>query len=76
MTKTDNITANAFGSTFAFFAKAQTNAKKCKRATKPTHHDTPHRNDKQDPKKGDRLTAVWQNGGFSAKLNIRFSDEH
>ncbi len=21
------------------------------------------------------LTAVWQNGGFSAKLNIRFSNE-
>ena len=76
MTKTDNLTAKAFSSTFAFFANAQTNAKKCKRATKPTHHDTTHRNDKQDPKKGDRLTAVWQNGGFSAKLNIRNSNKH
>jgi hypothetical protein len=26
--------------------------------------------------KGDRTTAVWQNGGFSAKLNIWFSNEH
>ncbi len=26
-------------------------------------------------KKGDRLTTVWQNGGFSAKLNIQFSKE-
>ena len=33
-----------FGSTFAFFANAQTNAKKCKRATKPTHNDT-HQNE-------------------------------
>ncbi len=23
-----------------------------------------------------QLTAVWQNGGFSAKLNIRISNEH
>jgi hypothetical protein len=22
------------------------------------------------------LTAVWQNGGFSAKLNIRISNKH
>jgi WD40 repeat protein len=22
------------------------------------------------------VTAVWQNGGFSAKLNIRFSNKH
>ena len=26
-------------------------------------------------KKGDRTTAVWQNGGFSAKLNIHFSNK-
>jgi hypothetical protein len=25
--------------------------------------------------KGEQLTAVWQNGGFSAKLNIWFSKE-
>jgi len=31
-------------------------------------HDKQKR--KQDPKKGDRLTGVWQNGGNSAKLNI------
>jgi hypothetical protein len=32
--------ANAFGGTFVFFATAQTNAKKSKRATKPTHQDS------------------------------------
>ena len=26
-------------------------------------------------KNTERLTAVWQNGGFSAKLNIWFSNE-
>ena len=26
---------------------------------------------KQTVKKGGRITAVWQNGGFSAKINIR-----
>ena len=25
---------------------------------------------------GEGITAVWQNGGFSAKLNIWFSNEH
>jgi hypothetical protein len=25
--------------------------------------------------KGDRTTAVWQNGGFSTKMNIWFSNE-
>jgi hypothetical protein len=39
----DNISikiANAFGSTFAVFPNAQSQAKNCKRATKPTHNDT------------------------------------
>jgi hypothetical protein len=27
-------------------------------------------------KKTQQVTAVWQNGGFSAKLNIWFSNEH
>lgn len=26
--------------------------------------------------KGEGITAVWQNGGFSAKLNIWFSNKH
>jgi hypothetical protein len=34
------VIANAFGGSFAFFPKAQSQAKKCKRATKPTHHDS------------------------------------
>ena len=33
-------TANAFGSTFTFFAETQTNTKKCKRAAKPRQQDT------------------------------------
>ena len=27
-------------------------------------------------KKPEPITAVWQNGGFSAKLKIWFSNEH
>ncbi len=27
-------------------------------------------------KKGVDITAVWQDGGFSAKLNIRVSNKH
>lgn len=34
------INANAFASTFYFFADTQINAKKIKRACKPTHQDT------------------------------------
>lgn len=33
------INPNAFGSTFAFLPTLKANAKKCKRATKPTHQD-------------------------------------
>ena len=33
-------TSNAFGSTFSVFPDAQSQAKNCKRATKPTHNDT------------------------------------
>lgn len=51
MTKTDNLTANAFGSTFAFFANAQTNAKKCKRATKPTHQNGQYERTNSDRKR-------------------------
>ena len=31
---------------------------------------------KQDKKEGQQVTAVWQNGGFSAKLNFWFLNEH
>ncbi len=36
---------NAFASTFYFFADTQGNAKKIKRACKPTHGDTANSND-------------------------------
>ena len=31
---------------------------------------------KRTKKNTEAITAVWQNGGFSAKLNIWFSNEH
>ena len=40
MTGLSRHTANAFASTFYFFADTQSNAKKIKRAYKPTHQDT------------------------------------
>ena len=51
----------AFGSTFAFFATTQTNAKKCKRATKPTHHDTTIKD-----KMNRRKKALGHNRGLNA----------
>jgi hypothetical protein len=66
----NNPRPNAFGSTFAFFANAQTNAKKCKRATKPTHNDTTTIKRNEEREKGLQLTGVWQNGGISAKLSF------
>lgn len=38
--KTASRNANAFAGTFAFFTAHKTNAKKIKRASKPTHQDT------------------------------------
>ncbi len=52
------LTFNAFGSTFAFFPVHKPNAKKCKRATKPTHHDNKKRNEQTEK----RTTA---NRGFA-----------
>ena len=40
--------------------------KKCKRATKPTHHEASKPNTIE--KKGGRITSHWQNGGLAAKL--------
>ena len=40
MTRHSRHTANAFASTFYFFADTQINAKKIKRACKPTHQDS------------------------------------
>jgi len=51
----------AFGSTFAFFATTKSNAKKCKRATKPTHHDTTNSNEMNRRKK-----ALGHNKGLNA----------
>lgn len=46
--------ANAFGSTFTFFAETQTNTKKCKRATKPTQQDTVNNGQQSNNKKEQR----------------------
>lgn len=43
MQNEDDLNTNsaiAFGGTFAFFTNAQSQTKKCKRATKPTHQDS------------------------------------
>jgi hypothetical protein len=44
----------------------------------PSQHTTTQQTEKKNKtqKKGDRTTAVWQYGGFSAKLNIRISNKH
>jgi hypothetical protein len=48
-----------------FFADTQTNAKKCKRATKPTHQDTAKWTENYTTeKKGEVLTAPTQKAGF------------
>jgi hypothetical protein len=57
---------NAFGSTFAFFADTQINAKKCKRATKPTHQrHLKQWTTEQRQTERQHLTAVWQKWRFS-----------
>jgi hypothetical protein len=63
--------ANAFGSTFAFFADTQINAKKCKRATKPTHQDSSKQwTTEQRQTERQHLTAVWQKWRFSAPQTV------
>ncbi len=62
----DRFYANAFGSTFVVFSNAQSQAKNCKRATNPTHNDTTTNRQTKTEKKGERITAVWRNGGVSA----------
>jgi hypothetical protein len=59
--------ANAFGGTFVFFANAQTNAKKSKRATKPTHQRYRKQwTTEQRQTEHQQLTAVWQKWRFCA----------
>lgn len=49
-----------------FFGNAQTNAKKSKRATKPTHQDRATWTDNNTTeKKHEPVTAVLQKSGFS-----------
>jgi len=58
--------ANAFGGTFVFFATAQTNAKKSKRATKPTHQDSRKQwTTEQRQKEHQLVTAPIRNWRFS-----------
>ncbi|TAG52524.1 MAG: hypothetical protein EAZ27_12130 [Cytophagales bacterium] len=53
-----------------FFANSQTNSKKCKRATKPTHHETTNSNEMNRRKK-----ALGHNSGF-AKKRVQWLIEH
>jgi hypothetical protein len=63
--------ANAFGGTFAFFPTAQSQAKKCKRATKPTHQDR----HKMTTNNHDRKKGRSANSGF-AKKRVQSLIEH
>ena len=59
--------ANAFASTFYFFADTQTDRKKIKRAYKPTHLDTANfQGQCIDRTEAPAITGVWQKSGFSA----------
>jgi hypothetical protein len=63
--------ANAFGGTFVFFANAQTNAKKSKRATKPTHQDSSKQlTTEQRQTEHQQLTAPTQKAGFRASQTV------
>lgn len=53
------------------FPNTQTNTKKCKRATKPTHNDTKYNKNKLNGKMGDWLTGVLQYWGRSAIFELR-----
>lgn len=59
-----------------FFLTHKTNAKKCKRATNPTHNDTSIKHEMNRTKKGLQLTRVWQNGGRSAKFEHSYFYQH
>ena len=81
------ITSNAYGSTFAVFANAQSHSKNCKRATKPTHINTTMDSQTTTEKKGEGITAVLQKWRCSASydsevvnqnlvLRMKFSGEN
>ena len=55
------MVAITFGGTFVFFATAQTNAKKSKRATKPTHQNS----NEMTTKNHDRKEGRSANIGFA-----------
>jgi len=64
------INANAFGSTFAVFPTAQSQAKNCKRATNPTHN---YRHEmienKHDRKEGRSANSTYPKGGVSCSAD-------
>jgi hypothetical protein len=62
-------TSNAFSSTFAVFPNTQSQPKNCKRATKQTHNNPTKDSKTTTEKKGEGITAVWRNGGFSASYD-------
>jgi hypothetical protein len=82
------INANAFASTFYFFAATQINAKKVKRACKPTHQDSSkmdiHSANRQESTTGNSrlascgVTCLNSNEvlllGFTGKLTVKRSE--
>ena len=70
MTGHNRHIANAFASTFYFFSDTPSNAKKIKRACKPTHQDSSKTGRHSDnEEKALLVTAVWRNGGCSASYD-------
>jgi hypothetical protein len=69
--------ANAFGGTFVFFFNAQTNAKKSKRATKPTHQVSSKQwTTKQRQTERQHLTAPTQKAGFRVPMTVLWLNKH
>ena len=60
-----------FSGTFGFFANAQTNAKKSKRATNPTHQDSSIQwTTEQRQTEHQQLTTPTQKAGFRASQTV------
>ncbi len=69
--------ANAFGGTFVFFSYAQTNAKKSKKATKPTHQDSSKQwTTEQRQTERQHLTAPTQKAGFRIPKTVLWLIKH
>jgi len=77
MTGQSGHTANAFASTFYFFAETQINAKKIKRACKPTHGDSANLTRQTfDQRIPLPITRVWQKWLLSVPQTVLWLIKH